>query len=62
VREAQAEAIRFNLLAAQQTASPAAPAREDPAEALRTLASLHNEGLLTDEEYATKRAEIIARI
>jgi Short C-terminal domain len=29
---------------------------------LRTLASLHDEGLLTDEEYAAKRAEVISRI
>jgi len=29
---------------------------------LRKLASLHDEGLLTDEECAAKRSEIIARI
>jgi Short C-terminal domain len=29
---------------------------------LRKLASLHDEGLLTDEEFAAKRAEVIARI
>jgi Short C-terminal domain len=38
--------------------------RGDSVEAatLRKLASLHNEGLLTNEEYAAKRAEVIARI
>jgi hypothetical protein len=29
---------------------------------LRKLATLHGEGLLTDEEFAAKRAEVIARI
>jgi Short C-terminal domain len=60
VREAQAQAVKFNLLAAP----PAAPAQqhEDVAAVLRKLASLRDEGLLTDEEFAAKRAEVIARI
>lgn len=60
VRAAQAEAVKFNLLAG--TAAPAAVHQGDAASALRTLVSLHNEGLLTDQEFAAKRAEIIARI
>jgi hypothetical protein len=60
VRAAQVEAVKFNLMAA----APAPPARqqEDLATILRKLASLHDEGLLTDEEFAAKRAEVIARI
>jgi hypothetical protein len=60
VRAAQAEAVKFNLLAG----APAPPAQqqEDVAVVLRKLASLHDERLLTDEEFAAKRAEVIARI
>lgn len=60
VRAAQAEAVRFNVMANKGSA----PAREqdDVAVVLRKLASLHQEGLLTDEEFAAKRAEVIARI
>ncbi len=60
MREAEAEAVRFNLLAGK----PAVPAQQqdDTAAILRKLASLHDEGLLSDEEYAAKRAEVIARI
>jgi hypothetical protein len=36
--------------------------QEDVAAILRKLASLHDEGLLTDEEFAAKRAEVIARM
>ena len=60
VRAAQAEAVKFNLL----VGAPALPApqQEDVAVVLRKLASLHDEGLLTEEEFAAKRAEVIARI
>lgn len=60
VRAAQAEAVKFNLIAA----TPAPPTRQqdDVAAVLRMLVSLHDEGLLTDDEFAAKRAEVIARI
>jgi hypothetical protein len=60
VRDAQAQAVKFNLLAA----APALPVQQqDDVEAiLRKLASLHDKGLLTDDEFAAKRAEVIARI
>jgi len=59
VREAQAEAVKFNLLAGTRPA----PAQQegDVAATLRKLTSLHAEGLLTDEEFAAKRAEVIAQ-
>lgn len=60
VRAAQAEAIKFNLVADRPT--PPAPQQDDVAAILRKLASLRDEGLLTDEEFAAKRAEVIARI
>lgn len=62
VGEAQNEALKFNLLASPPTAQPPQPAQEDAAATLRKLASLHDEALLTDEEYAAKRAEVIARL
>jgi hypothetical protein len=34
----------------------------DPAEQLRKLADLHRDGLLTDEEFAAKRAAIIDKL
>jgi hypothetical protein len=60
VRAAQAEAVKFNLIAAIPT--PPAQQQDDVAAILRKLASLHDEGLLTDDEFAAKRAEVIARI
>lgn len=60
VRAAQAEAVKFNLMAA--TPAPQAQPQDDVAVILRKLTSLHDEGLLTDDEFAAKRAEVIARI
>lgn len=60
VREAQAQAVKFNLLAA--TLTPPVQQQDDVQAILRKLTSLHDEGLLTDEEFAAKRAEVIARI
>jgi Short C-terminal domain len=60
IRAAQAEAVKFNLIAAAP--APSARQQDDLATILRKLASLHDEGLLTDDEFATKRAEVIARI
>jgi hypothetical protein len=62
VGAAQSEALKFNLLASPPAAQQPEPAQEDTAATLRKLASLHDEGLLTDEEYAAKRAEVIARL
>jgi hypothetical protein len=63
VRDAQSEALKFNLLASPPgAAQPAQPAQDDTAATLRKLTGLHDEGLLSDAEYAAKRAEVIARI
>jgi Short C-terminal domain len=38
---------------------PAAPAEEDPTEELTKLAQLHSQGILTDEEFSAKKAQIL---
>jgi len=40
-------------------AAPAAPA-EDPMEQLTKLGKLHEQGILTDEEFAAEKARILA--
>ena len=39
-----------------------APAFSDPASQLRKLEQMRNEGLLTEQEYEAKRAEVLSRI
>ena len=60
VRDAQAQAVKFNLLAA--TSAPPVQQQNDVETILRKLASLRDNGLLTDDEFIAKRAEVIARI
>jgi hypothetical protein len=61
VREAQKQAVQFNALAG--ALAPAVPETgSDPAVKLRKLQELWQEGLLTQEEYETKRAEVINSI
>jgi hypothetical protein len=38
---------------------PAAPAAPDPMEQLEKLAKLHEEGVLTDEEFAAQKAKLL---
>lgn len=49
--------------AAQQAAAPApapaAPAADPATEQLQNLASLHSQGVLTDEEFAAAKAKIL---
>jgi Bacterial PH domain/Short C-terminal domain len=63
------EAQRIGPLIRQQMAlarTPGGTARGnrdiDPAEQLRKLAGLHDAGLLTEQEFQTKRAEVISSI
>jgi hypothetical protein len=49
-------AAKVNSLAAGRSAKPATT------DALTQLASLHDSGLLTDDEFAAKRAEVMGRI
>ena len=39
---------------------PAAPAAPDPIEQLKELAQLHQQGVLTDEEFAAQKAKLLA--
>jgi hypothetical protein len=48
---------------AAAAAAPApAPASDDPIEKIRKLEELKNQGILTDEEFAAKKAELLAEI
>jgi hypothetical protein len=40
-------------------APPAAPAEDDSMAQLEQLADLHSKGILTDEEFAAKKAQIL---
>jgi hypothetical protein len=61
VREAQKQVVQFNAMAG--TAAPAAPQTgSDPVVRLRKLQELLDAGLLTQDEYETKRAKIIDSI
>ncbi len=61
VREAQKQVVQFNAFAGT-TAAIVTPADNDHAARLRNLQELREAGLVTQEEYEAKRAEIIASI
>jgi hypothetical protein len=44
---------------AYQEPAPAAPAGPDPIEQLKQLGALHDQGILTDEEFAAQKAKIL---
>jgi uncharacterized membrane protein YdbT with pleckstrin-like domain len=48
--------------AAPPTPAPAAPSAADSTDAIRHLAELRDQGILTPEEFEAKKAEILARI
>jgi len=58
---AQDQAQYDQQMAAQQAAAPppAAPAQTDMNAELTQLAQLHAQGILTDEEFAAKKAQIL---
>lgn len=47
---------------AEQPLTPAAPVQHDVMEQLTKLASLRDAGILTDEEFTAKKAELLARL
>lgn len=61
VREAQKQVVQFNALAGA-AAPTATETGSDPAVKLRKLQELRDAGLLSQEEYETKRAEVIKTI
>lgn len=52
----------LELMNAPQSAPVAATPAMDPTEQLVKLAELHKAGVLTDEEFATKKAELLKKI
>jgi hypothetical protein len=61
VREAQKQVVRFNAMAGA-VAPAASDTGSDPAVRLRKLQELLDVGLLTQDEYESKRADIINSI
>ena len=61
VRAARKECMQFNVLASSSVQTPA-PLQGDPAEKLQKLQELREAGLITQEEYEAKRAEIISSL
>jgi len=57
-QQAAAQQAAAQQAAAQQAAAAAAPA-EDPYEKLKELGALHEQGILTDEEFAAQKAKIL---
>ena len=51
----------LELMSSSQATS-STPSQLDPTEQLGKLADLHKAGVLTDEEFATKKAELLKRI
>jgi len=60
--KAGAAAIRQLVAAHHQPAAVTAPAATDPTDQLRKLGELRDAGVLTVEEFDTKKAELLARI
>ena len=59
-RRRQLEDLTRQFQQTQQSQQPG-PGSESLADQLRKLSDLHDEGILTDEEYETKKAEVLAR-
>jgi len=59
---AQREQAYEQQVAPQQAApapAPAAPSEDDMMDQLQKLGDLHNQGILTDEEFAAQKAKIL---
>jgi hypothetical protein len=55
--------VKSQMTAAHETpAAPVAGDAPDAADQLRKLSQLRDEGLVTDEEYETKKADLLARM
>jgi hypothetical protein len=59
---AREAAVQPTPTPAPATPPPATPAANDPSAALAALDSLKAQGLISDEEYAAKRTEVLGRI
>ena len=57
--EARLEALEAQQAQAQPAPAAAAPAEPDYTEELAQLAKLHEQGILTDDEFAAKKKEVL---
>jgi hypothetical protein len=55
----QAEQAQAMPAAPEAPAAPAPPPADDTAAQLQQLAALHDQGILTDEEFAAKKQQIL---
>lgn len=62
MEESRARAGGVNILNGTPGPQQLQPTRGDPIESLKRLKQMHEEGLITDAEYQSKRAEIVARM
>jgi hypothetical protein len=60
--EVQTMANKLRERVGQAAVAPATAAAINPTDQLRSLAELRDAGILTDEEFAAKKAEILARL
>jgi hypothetical protein len=58
-RTARRQMAMYDQGGGEEYAEPAAPAEPDPMEQLEKLAKLHQEGALTDEEFAAQKAKLL---
>jgi hypothetical protein len=57
--QAQLDAAAAQAVAAQAAAAPAPSAEDDQMAKLQSLAQLHQQGVLSDEEFAAAKAKIL---
>ena len=58
-QQAKYEAQQQDAAAAQAPPPPAAPAEEDPLVVIQKLAVLRDQGVLSEEEFTAKKAQIL---
>jgi hypothetical protein len=55
----QRQAAQEQMPEQAQAAAPAAAPEVDPIERLKELGALHEQGILTDEEFASQKAKVL---
>lgn len=58
-QDAQLESTQYEQQAPPPPPAPAEPTMEDKIEQIRQLAKLHDDGILTDDEFAAQKQEIL---
>ena len=56
------DTVKTQTAAVKSSAAPASEQPPDPVDQLERLGKLHAAGVLTDEEFSAKKAEILARL